>query len=99
MQPRGSSVFDRNGQRTCGLLSQEEATMSSTYRTWSRNKALVIYLIIAYALSWAIEIPLALQAQHVVTWNIPTATHYLASFGPLVAALISTALASGRSGL
>lgn len=73
--------------------------MSSTYRTWSRNKALVVYLIIAYALSWAIEIPLALQAQHVVTWNIPTATHYLASFGPLVAALISTALASGRSGL
>jgi len=73
--------------------------MSSTRQTWSTNRALVVYLVIAYALSWAIEIPLALQAQHVVTWNIPTATHYLASFGPLVGALITTSLSKGRAGL
>jgi membrane protease YdiL (CAAX protease family) len=56
-------------------------------------------LIFAFSLSWAIEIPLALQAQRIVTWKIPTAVHYLASFGPLLAALITTALSSGRPGL
>jgi membrane protease YdiL (CAAX protease family) len=66
---------------------------------WSRNKALIVFLLIAYSVSWAIEIPLALQAQHVVSWNIPTAAHYLASFGPLVAALVTTYLSRGSAGL
>jgi len=73
--------------------------MSSTPQTWSRNKALIVYVVIAYAVSWMIEIPLALQAQGIVTWNIPTSVHYFASFGPLVAALVTTWLSEGRAGL
>ena len=73
--------------------------MSTTLSTWSRNKTLIVYLILAYAISWAIEIPLALQAQGVVGWKFPTSMHYFASFGPLLAAVITTLLSSGRSGL
>jgi membrane protease YdiL (CAAX protease family) len=73
--------------------------MSSTPQTWSKNKALIVYFLIAYAVSWIIEIPLALQAQRVVTWSIPNSVHYLASFGPLIAALITTWLSEGRAGL
>ena len=73
--------------------------MTSTDVAGSRTRALGMYLIIAYAFSWAIEIPLALQAQHVVAWKIPTSLHYLAAFGPLVAALVTTWLTSGPAGL
>jgi membrane protease YdiL (CAAX protease family) len=34
-----------------------------------------------------------------VDWNVPFSIHYLASFGPMLAALIVTALTSGRDGL
>ena len=73
--------------------------MTSSGHTWPRNKALIVYFILAFALSWAIEIPLALQANGVVAWSIPTATHYLASFGPLLAALITTSLSNGGVGV
>ena len=73
--------------------------MTSSGHTWPRTKALIVYIILAFALSWVIEIPLALQANGVVSWSIPSAAHYLASFGPLLAALITTSLSSGRVGV
>jgi membrane protease YdiL (CAAX protease family) len=44
-------------------------------------------------------IPVALAAQRVVTWRVPYALYYLASFGPLVSALIVSAAAEGWVGL
>jgi membrane protease YdiL (CAAX protease family) len=52
----------------------------------------------AFAISWAIEIPLALQARGVVRLGLPEAIHYLASFGPMLAA-VAVAAAEGRGAL
>ena len=60
---------------------------------------LVAYFILAYAVSWAFEIPLALSAQGVLKAPLPFWIHYLASFGPLAAALIVTAGLEGRAGI
>jgi membrane protease YdiL (CAAX protease family) len=57
------------------------------------------YVVLAYAFSWAVEIPLALSAQGLIKAPVPFAMHYLASFGPLVAAVIVTVILAGRQGL
>ncbi|MEO7910661.1 MAG: hypothetical protein ABIV47_13525 [Roseiflexaceae bacterium] len=57
------------------------------------------YFILAYALSWAIEIPLAASAQGWLHVPVPLALHYLASFGPMLSALIVTAATAGSDGM
>ncbi|MCX6048860.1 MAG: type II CAAX endopeptidase family protein [Chloroflexi bacterium] len=64
-----------------------------------KQHPVVAYFILAYALSWAVEIPLAVSAQGWLRVPVPPALHYLASFGPLLAALIVTAATEGSSGL
>lgn len=73
--------------------------MTTSGHSWSRNRALVVYIILAFVFSWAIEIPLALQASGVVKWGIPAAVHYIASFGPLFAAFVTTSLSGGAEGV
>jgi membrane protease YdiL (CAAX protease family) len=58
-----------------------------------------LYVLIAYAVSWAIEIPLALKAQGVPSPDVPFSLHYLAAFGPFVAGLIATWRENGVEGL
>jgi len=60
---------------------------------------LVAYFALAYALSWSVEIPLAASAQGWMRWRVPFAVHYLAAYGPLLAAVIMTWLTEGASGL
>ena len=69
--------------------------------TSSRAKisSLPMFFILAYALSWAVEIPLALKAQGLIDIPIPFALHYLAAFGPLLAAFIMTWHSNGMDGL
>src|SRR5574341_1016863 len=55
--------------------------------------------MIAYAVSWSFEIPLALSYQGITAVQIPMWFHYFASLGPLSAALIMAFLADGSSGL
>lgn len=50
----------------------------------------LLYIIIAYAVSWTIEIPLALAAQGVIEPGLPFSIHYLAAFGPFIAGLLLT---------
>jgi membrane protease YdiL (CAAX protease family) len=64
-----------------------------------RRRFLTHYVIIAYGLSWAVEIPLALQAQGVIPESVPFASHYLAAFGPCVAGILMTWREGGRPGL
>lgn len=64
-----------------------------------KRHPLVIYFSLAMLISWLIELPLIAVRQGWVNWEIPFSIHYLASFGPLLAALIVTALTSGRAGL
>ncbi len=67
--------------------------------TPSRRNELIAYFILTFVLSWAVEVPLALAAQGVLHASPPMALHYLASFGPLVAALLVTLATRGWEGL
>lgn len=55
------------------------------------------FFIITYAFSWAIGSLLVADQQGLV--SVPKALHYVSAFGPAVAAIIVTALISGRAGL
>jgi uncharacterized protein len=57
------------------------------------------YFALAFAISWAIELPLVAASQGWLHVPVPSAIHYLASFGPLASALIITAATEGRHGL
>lgn len=57
-----------------------------------------MFLVLAYAVSWAVEIPLALRAQGLIDTPIPFSLHYLAAYGPLLAAVTLTWLTDGRDG-
>jgi membrane protease YdiL (CAAX protease family) len=61
--------------------------------------SLLMFFVLAYALSWAVEIPLALRARGLIAAPIPWSLHYLAAYGPLLAAIIVTGLTDGREGL
>jgi hypothetical protein len=37
--------------------------------------SLSTYFVVAYAASWSVGVPLALQAQGVVAWELPWALH------------------------
>jgi uncharacterized protein len=65
--------------------------MKNALVAWLRRHSVVAYFILAYALSWAIEIPLAFSAHGWLRPPLPPSLHYLASFGPLLSALIVTA--------
>jgi hypothetical protein len=66
---------------------------------WIKQHPTATYVVLAYALSWSITIPLALVERGVLRADLAFKLHYLAQFGPMVAALIVTALVAGRSGL
>ncbi len=60
---------------------------------------LILYFTLAYAFSWAVEIPLAAAARGWTTWTVPFALHYLAAYGPLLAAAITTQVVDGPEGI
>ena len=51
-----------------------------------------VYYALAYVCSWAIAVPLALQAQGITATRLPFALHYLSGLGPALAALATTQL-------
>jgi membrane protease YdiL (CAAX protease family) len=57
------------------------------------------YFLVTFAISWAIEVPLALQAQGLMRNMVPLWLHYIASFGPLLAASIVTLATRGPAGI
>jgi membrane protease YdiL (CAAX protease family) len=75
--------------------TQSQTTVSS----WLRQHRVLAYFILTLAISWSIELPLVASAQGWITAPIPFALHYLASFGPLLAALIMTWVTGGTDGL
>ena len=64
-------------------------------KTWLKRHSLFSFYLFAYAYSWAITVPLALQAQDVITARIPQAAHYLSAFGPMLAALTVSGILRG----
>lgn len=66
----------------------------------SRNsRNLAAYFILAYLISWAIAIPLALAKQGLIRQVFPPWFHYLVAYGPMLSALIVTSATQGRQGL
>jgi membrane protease YdiL (CAAX protease family) len=57
------------------------------------------FVVLAYLLSWVIEIPLALQYRGVLDSSLPYALHYLAGYGPLAAAFMVTKYCEGEKGI
>jgi membrane protease YdiL (CAAX protease family) len=64
-----------------------------------RRHPVAAYFILTLAFSWAVELLLVGVQRGWIGAPIPFSLHYLASFGPAVAALIVTALIAGRGGL
>ena len=62
----------------------------------SRN--LAAFFILAFIISWAIEIPLALAQQGLIQPIVPEWFHYLAAYGPMLSALIVTWATEGQKG-
>jgi membrane protease YdiL (CAAX protease family) len=66
---------------------------------WLKGHSVAFYYFLALALSWLVELPLVAVKQGWIDLPISFAVHYLAAFGPMLAALIVTVLTSGRDGL
>lgn len=67
--------------------------------TLLKRHILIFFFVLAFFFSWAIYIPLVFVRQGWLDANIPYSIHYLASFGPALAALLLTAITGGREGL
>ena len=57
-------------------------------KNWVIRHPLSSFFCVAYAVSWSIAVPLALQAQGVLPERLPWSLHYLTAFGPAVAAFL-----------
>jgi uncharacterized protein len=62
------------------------------------SSALWLYFLLAYALSWLVFVPLALQGQGWIS-GVPAWLHLFGAYGPLLAAVTVTAVTTGRTGL
>jgi membrane protease YdiL (CAAX protease family) len=66
----------------------------------SRNaRGLIGYFVLAYAISWAIGVPLALAKQGIIRPVFPEWFHYFVAYGPTLSALIVTAVTQGKQGM
>jgi membrane protease YdiL (CAAX protease family) len=69
----------------------------SALRDLVRRHQVATYVVLAWGLSWAYWVPMALRGDVVTPGG--NVTHFPGLAGPLMAALIVTALAGGRAGL
>jgi membrane protease YdiL (CAAX protease family) len=74
-------------------MSTHGATPASPHTPLPRD--LLAYFLLTFAISWAIEVPLALQAQGLMHNVVPLWLHYITSLGPLLAASIVTLASRG----
>ncbi len=73
--------------------------MESTYPSPKRRRDLIVFFVLAFALSWMIGVPLALGNQGIMRPFLPPWAHYLYAYGPMLSALLVTWLSEGRQGL
>jgi membrane protease YdiL (CAAX protease family) len=73
--------------------------MKNNISTWIKRNSLILYFFITYLITWTIWVPIVAGAQGWMIWNVPFALYYLGSFGPMLAAIIITALTEGSRGL
>jgi membrane protease YdiL (CAAX protease family) len=73
--------------------------MTNTFSIWLERNSLTLYFVLTYAITWTVWAPILAAAQGWVSWNVPYALYYFGSFGPMLSALVLTALTTGRAGI
>lgn len=79
-------------------LNTMETAEAATSLQRRQRRMIFAYVVIAFTISWAVEIPLALVALGILSWDIPFGIHYFAAFGPGIAGIILSWLEHGNSG-
>ena len=75
------------------------ATTTATPSRITTTRAFPVeYFVLAFAFTWLFWVPAALEAQGLIS-QLPVPATFLGAFGPLVAAVVVTALEGGRAGL
>jgi hypothetical protein len=64
-------------------------------KTFVKQHPLVTYFTLTYLFSWSVFVPLALKKHELIHFPVPFSIYYLASFGPLLAAIITTGIIGG----
>ena len=65
----------------------------------TKKSALVIFFVLAYLFTWANWLPQALTSRGLASIQLPGFLTILSGFGPALAAIIATAMVSGKQGL
>lgn len=74
-------------------------TTATPSRTTATTRAFPLkYFVLAFAFTWALWVPAALEARGLIS-PLPVPAGFLAVFGPMVAAIVVTAQEDGRAGL
>ena len=81
------------------LRPKEKSIMGSNISAWTRKHQLVAYFVLACAITWVLVFPLVLDALGLLAIQISPHWHFLGALGPILAALIVTGIANGRSGI
>jgi len=64
-----------------------------------RRNPVAAYFVITYLISWTIWSPIVASERGWVDWDVPYALYYFGSAGPMLSALIVTALTQGGAGV
>lgn len=84
---------------TTARLSSPAFPNEAAPRTFVQHYAVPIFFVLAFALTWAIQIPLVLDARGMLPFHVPGIFQFLQGPMPGIAALIVAGLASGRAGI
>ena len=79
-------------------ISNSTTQVSTGSRTFIQRHAVPLFFLLAFGLTWAIQVPLVLDARGVPGFDVPDAFQLLQGFMPGIAAVVIAALASGRAG-
>jgi membrane protease YdiL (CAAX protease family) len=72
---------------------------STQDKNWIKRHPVAVYYSLTIVFTWAIQLPLIAVQQGWTDASVPLWLHYLAALGPTAAALIVTALTTGKGGL
>lgn len=73
--------------------------MASQIITFTKKHSLVIFFVLAFALSWLIWLPQLASVQGFLDKPVSPYLHLVGGFGPMFAAMIVTGITAGRMGI
>ena len=73
--------------------------MTSANSNWVKRHPLASYFVLAYAITGGIGILLAASLRGLIGAHIPPSAHFLAAYGPMLAALIVTGISDRATGI